>query len=364
MKDIVQNEALQPFLNTPIPGEIIKGNVISKEKSTLLVEISNFGTGIVREKEFLRAKNLLRNIKVGEEISAKIVEIDTENGFVELSISSAQEEKAWFQLEKRKDEGETFIIEVLKANKGGLMAEIEGIPSFLPVSQLSPAHYPKVQDGDRTEILKKLQKLIGEKLQVKIINLNKNENSLILSEKATTLGDQVEILKKYNVDDVVEGEITGITDFGAFIRFPIQNSKDTEEGKSFTETLEGLIHISELDWQLIHDPAEIVKIGQKVSAKIIEISNGKVSLSIKALKKDPWQNLKYAKGEIIKGEVVKFNPFGAFIKIKPKIQALCHISEFQNEKEMKQTLKIGTKYKFEISLISPEEHKMILKLAL
>lgn len=353
MKELIENEILKSFFKAPAPGEIVKGKIIGKEKSALFLELSNFGTGIVSGKEFFRAKELVRGVKTGDEISAKVLGMDNDEGFIELSIAKAKEEGTWLELKKRKNANETFSVEISKANRGGLMTEIEGIPGFLPVSQLSPKHYPKVEGGDLAEILKRLQKLIGQELKVRIIALNPKQKSLILSEKAAMFDDKIEILKKYKKGDIVEGKITGITDFGAFIKFPLDETQ---------ETLEGLIHISELDWQLIRNPATVVKIGEKVSTEIIEISNGKISLSLKALKENPWQNLKYEKGEVIEGTVVSFNPFGTFVKIKPKIQALCHISEFKDEKEMKKRLEIGKKYKFKISLINPEEYKMILKL--
>lgn len=362
MKEFIENEMMKPFMKAPIPGEIVKGKVIGKEKSTVFVEISNFGTGIVSGEEFSQMKDVLRNIKAGDEISAKILEVDTKNGFVKLSVAEAEEETAWLELKKKKDENETLTVKIVKANKGGLMAKVQGMPAFLPVSQLSVEHYPKVEDGDQVEILKKLQEFIGKDLKVKIIALDPKQKSIIISERAVALENKIEISKNYQVGDVVEGEITGITDFGAFIRFSISSNKQTDEEEVASKTLEGLIHVSELGWQLIHDPAEVVKLGEKVSAKIIEISGGRISLSLKALKEDPWKDLEYKIGDEVEGEVVKFNPFGVFVKIGPEIQALCHISEFKNEKEMKSKLEISKKYKFQISLIKPEEHKMILKL--
>jgi len=168
-------------------------------------------------------------------------------------------------------------------------------------------------------------------------------------------------LKKYEIGDVVETEVTGIVDFGVFVKF-LPSEALAKEGS--IQTLEGLIHISELDWQLIENPSEIVKLGQKIKAKIIDISNGKVSLSLKALKKDPWKDIKekYKKGDIVKGEVTKFNSFGVFIKISPQIQGLCHVSEFGSQKKMEETLKTGEKHDFKILLIEPLEHRMTLKL--
>lgn len=363
MKDLIENEAFKMFFKAPVPGDIVKGKVIGKEKSALFLDIGNFGTGVIYGKEFFQAKDAINQMKMGDEILAKVTETDNEDGFVELSISKAKEEETWLELENKKEKNESFNVKILKANKGGLLTKVGGVPAFLPVSQLSPENYPKVEDGDQSEILRRLQKFIGKEIKVKIINLNPKQRSLIVSEKASMFEDQIEVLKNYKVGDVVEGKITGIVDFGAFIRFPLE-----KEGSK--EALEGLIHISELDWQLLSDPSEVVKVGQKIKAKIIEITKGRISLSLKALKKDPWQEVIYQKGDLVEGEVIKFNPFGAFVKINPnpeskseitKIQALCHISEFKNEREMKDAFEVGKKYKFQISLISPQEHKMILK---
>jgi len=171
-----------------------------------------------------------------------------------------------------------------------------------------------------------------------------------LSEKAKATEKIKKLLENYKVGNIVEGKITGITDFGAFLRFG--------------QDLEGLIHISELDWKLIEDPTEVVKIGQIVKAKIIDISGDKVSLSLKALKEDPWLDIekKHKKGDIVSGKVTKFNPFGAFIQITPRIQGLIHISEFGNRGRMEVKIEIGKKYDFQILEIRPEEHRMSLKL--
>ena len=357
MKELMEKQELQSFSKTPLPGEIIQGKVIIKDRANLFLEISNFGTGVVRGKEFFLAKDVLRDLKIGDEIPAKVITINSKDGLVEVSIAEARQESTWLELQKNKTENKSFIVKAIKANKGGLMVKLKGISGFIPVSQLSAKNYPKVSQGDRAEILRKLQQLIGQDLEVRIIALDPKQKSLILSEKALTLKHKSKILENYKQGDVVKGEITGITDFGAFVKFPISAVGE--------ETLEGLIHISELDWQLIQDPTEVVKIGEKVKAKIIEISNGRISLSLKALKQDPWKNIqeKYKKGDVVQGKVIKFNPFGAFIRIGPDIQGLCHISEFKSQDNMKETLEVGKKYKFQISLISPEEHKMILQLA-
>jgi len=240
-------------------------------------------------------------------------------------------------------------VSISGANKGGLLTEVSGVPAFLPVSQLLPENYPRVEKGDSMKILQELQKFVGKDLKVKIFDLDARQGKLILSEKAKENEKIKEMLKKYKLGDVVEGEITGVTDFGVFIKF---------------NDLEGLIHISELDWQLIEDPADIVKIGDKAKAKIISINEDKVSLSLKALKQDPWQDIEgqFKKGEVVKGKVTKFNPYGAFVELAPKIQGLIHISEFGTKTKMQEVLKIGEKYKFQVLSLDPKKHRMSLKL--
>lgn len=350
MKNILETK--DNLLKPPKAGEIVEGTIIGVGRSAVYIDLKTLGTGIIYGQEFYETKDILKNLKIGDKLLAKIIEPENEEGYVELSLSEAGKELKWEELRQKKEDGATITVKILGANKGGLLAEAEGIQSFLPVSQLSPKHYPRVGGADKTQILSKLQELVGKNLEVKILTLDSKKEMLILSEKATEIQKLKESLKNYKKGDVVSGEITGIVDFGAFVKFSPEN-------------LEGLIHISELDWQLIDDPSEIVKVGQIVKAKIIEITDdGRVSLSLKALKKDPWKDIekKYKKGDKIKGKATKFNPFGAFVEIAPKIQGLVHISEFGNRTKMEQNLKINKKYDFQILQIEPQEHRMTLKL--
>ncbi len=340
-------------------GKIVEGKIIGNAQSAVFLDLGVLGTGIIYGKEFQEAKDELKKFKIGDIVFAKIVDLENDDGYIELSLSQASNEINWEKLIQKKEKGETTVVKILGANKGGLLAEVSGIPAFLPVSQLLSEHYPRVEGAESGKILTELQKFIGKELEVKIFDLDPREGKLILSEKAKRSEKIKEILKNCKVGDLVEGEITGITDFGVFIKFLSPNTTDGEACE-----LEGLVHISELDWQLIEDPADIVKIGDKVQAKIISISNDKVSLSLKALKKDPWQDIekKYKKGDIVSGKVTKFNPYGAFVEISPKIQGLIHISEFGTKSKMEEKLTIGKKYDFQIVEIRPEEHRMSLKL--
>ena len=345
MKELIEkNDLLKPLR----VGDIVEGKIIGTGRAALFLDLGTFGTGLIYGKEFYEAKEKLKELKIGDKVFAKIIDLENESGYIELSLSGASREMAFEVIRQKKEKGEKILVKILGANKGGLVTEVSDIPAFLPVSQLSPEHYPRVEGADKIKILKELQKFVGQTLEVKILDFSPRDEQIILSERAKIFEIKKEILKNYKVGDIVKGEISGVTDFGAFLKF---------------DDLEGLIHISELDWRIIEDPTEIVKVGDKVRAKIIEIQNDRVFLSLKALKKDPWQGIekKYKKGDIVLGKVVKFNPFGVFVQISPEIQGLCHISEFEGGK-MSDALKIGKKYKFQILLVNEKEYKMSLGL--
>jgi len=271
-------------------------------------------------------------------------------------MKRATREMTFEELKKKKENGELVTVRILGANKGGLITEVSDLSAFLPVSQLSNENYPKVEGGERSKILQELQKFVGKDMEVKILDLFEKKDQVILSEKAKDLEKTKEKLKEFKIGEKIKGEVTGVTDFGAFVRFPLSAKKDVEQ-------LEGLVHISELDWKIIDNPQDVVKIGDKIKAQIIEISDNRVWLSIKALKKDPWKGIndKYKKGDIVEGEVTKLNPFGAFVKLDKEIQGLCHISEFENQK-MEEILELEKTYKFKILSIKEKEHRMSLKL--
>jgi len=342
--------------NNPLSiGATIEGKVVARDRSSLYIDLGLSGTGIIYGREFYSVKDLVKNLQIGDKVFAKIVELENDEGYVELSLRDATKEIGWQRLRDLKESGQIVNVRITGVNKGGLLTAIDGIQAFLPVSQLAPEHYPRVIDADKQKILKELQKFIGKTLDVKILDLLAEENKLILSEKAKSEEKTKEILKNYKKGDTIEGEITGIADFGAFIKFPVPTDQ---------ESIEGLIHISELDWQLVENPTEVVKVGEIVKAQIIDINNNQVFLSLKSLKKNPWEEIEkeYKKGDTIKGKVTKFSAFGAFVEIQPKIRGLCHISEFESKEKMEEQLKIGETYDFTVLLVEPKEHRMSLKL--
>lgn len=350
----IMKEALdqsRPALRLPREGDIVEGPIIKKQGSEIYVDLRAAGTGIIYGREYYEAQDKLKAKKEGDLISAKIVELENEEGLRELSLSEAGRETSWQRLLKLKDVQELISVKIIDANRGGLMIEKEGIEGFLPVSQLAPSHYPRVEGGDKEKILRELEKFMGQTMDVRILDVDQRQNKFIVSEKAGEVEAIQKALTKYRAQDVVKGEITGVVDFGAFIRLD--------------PLVEGLIHISELDWQLVQNPHDIVKVGDMVEAKIVDITpDGRISLSLKALKEDPWKNLgeKYARGVNTKGVVSRINPYGALVKLEDGIQGLVHISEFASEEEMKAKLREGEAYTFEVAQIVPEERRIALKL--
>jgi small subunit ribosomal protein S1 len=335
-------------LNLPNVGDIVEGKVIEQKGSSLFVDLGPYGTGIIYGRELINARETIRSLKPGDTITAKVVETANKNGYIELSLKEAGQDIVWREAEELQKKRASLNLPVLDANKGGLILEWKGIQGFLPASQLRLKHYPRVEGGDKEKILDELKKMVGTNLNVTIIALDSQEGKLIFSEKGTEVDELKDIISKYKVGDILECEITGVVDFGVFVKIE--------------DDLEGLVHISELDWSLVENPSDLYKIGDKVTAQIIEIKDDKISLSIKALKQNPWTNAqeKYKKGDIVKGVVIKFNRHGALVSIEEGVAGLVHISEFGTEKKMKEKLELGKSYLFQIVLFEPENHRLIL----
>lgn len=347
-KDSLMNSFLSESPTPPQAGDLVEGPVISIDKSKVFIDLPPFGTGIIYGREFLNASDILRKVNLGDTIAAKIVEEENKDGYIELSLKEARQALIWGNAEEAILHKTIFDLPVKEANKGGLILEWQGIAGFLPASQLKTEHYPRVADGDKDRILEELKKLVGEKLSVSIITADAKEGKLIFSEKDPEKKEKEKIIDTYQVGDVLEGAVTGSVDFGVFVKL--------EEG------LEGLVHISELDWGLVEDPKTLFAIGDTVQVKIIEIKDGKISLSIKALKENPWESAtkKYSKGDSVTGVVIKYNKHGALASIEEGVAGLVHISEFGTEEALREALELGKSYSFTITLFEPKEQRMTL----
>ncbi len=332
----------------PSIDALVEGEVISIGKASVFVDITPYGTGIIYGREFINARDIIRKINVGDIVKAKIVDASNENGYIELSLKEAKQALIWSEADKAIRSKTVLDLAIKEANKGGLILEWQGIDGFLPASQLKSEHYPRVEDSDKDKILKELKKLIGKRIGVIIISALPKEGKLIFSEKDNNPEEKKQIISKYTIGEEIETDVAGIVDFGIFLKL--------EDG------LEGLVHISEIDWGLVEDPRTMFKVGEKIKAKIIDIKDGKISLSIKALKENPWKEFeeKLKKGDIVSGVVIKFNKHGALVSIKQGVAGLVHNSSFGAEEKLRQTLELGKKYDFQITLFEPKDQRMTL----
>ena len=342
-------EFLEKIPNPPQVDDLVEGPVISIDKGAVYVDLPPFGTGIIYGREFMNARDIIRKINVGDIVAGKVVGIGGKEGYIEISLKEARQAIIWNEAEEAIREKRVLELPITDANKGGLIINWQGITGFLPASQLKPEHYPRISDGDKDKILDELRKLVGEKLSVQIIGVNPKEGKLIFSEKSPETKDKEDIVSRYVLGDELTGEVTGLVDFGIFVKI--------EDG------LEGLVHISEIDWGLVENPKAMFKIGEKVRVKVIEIKDGKISLSIKALKENPWKDAAkaYKKDDVVEGVIIKYNKHGALASIEEGVAGLIHVSEFGGQEEkLRSTLEMGKVYSFKITLFDPREQKMAL----
>jgi small subunit ribosomal protein S1 len=344
-------EFLESTPKRPMNDDVVEGPVIAIGRARVFVDLHPFGTGIIYGREYLSAREALKNTNVGDLITAKVVGIEKKEGYIELSLREARQALIWSEAEQAMQKKTSFQLAIADANKGGLIINWQGIQGFLPASQLAPAHYPRVPDGDKEKIFVELKKLIGTSLDVMVITANPKEQKLIFSEKGAGSSERSTLVEKYHVGDAIDGVVTGATEFGVFVKL--------EEG------LEGLVHISEMDWALVENPKTRYKVGDTVKVKVIEIKDDKVSLSIKALKDDPWKAAaaKYKKDQKVEAVVIKYNKHGALASIEEGVAGLVHISEFTNEETLRASLELGKVYPFVIKLFEPKERRMTLSFA-
>ncbi len=333
------------------PGDMVEGKIISVSKNEVYIDLTGYGVGVVRGRELYDDQATLNSLKPGDLIAASVVETENREGNVEMSLRQAGHERVWQKLKDLMESREIVATKILSANKGGLMVEINNVVGFLPVSQLSIEHYPRVEEGDKNRILGVLNSYVGQFFNVAVITADPEEEKLIVSEKAVFEEEMANRLSSLKIGDTVTGSITGIVDFGVFIKFG---------------ELEGLVHISELAWQRIENPKDLFKVGDTVTAKIIAIEKGRVSLSIKQLQVDPWQEAvkKYQLGQVVKGKVSKIMPFGVFVELDNDIQGLAHLIELAHEevKSADQVVKEGEEREFKVISIEPAEHRLGLSI--
>lgn len=328
-------------------GDVVVGTVTSVKKHEVWVDLGANGVGVVMRREIGHGQKLEK----GQEVTASIVDPEIEDGYALLSMRRAAKDRGWDELQKLYEAEEIVAVSPYDANRGGLLAELEGIRGFLPVSQLAAGHYPRVSGADKDEILQKLNKLLNEEIRVRILDISRKENKLIFSEKEAIKDDMQDRFAKLKVGDAIKGVITGVIDFGAFVN---------------VDGIEGLIHISEISWDRVEDPKDYVKVGDNVEAKIISIDKDRLSLSLKQMQEDPWLNevKSFKKGDNVEGKITRITPFGAFVQLSPSVEALVHVSEMGEGEgvDPEKIFQLNEKKTFKVIDIDTESRKIALSL--
>jgi small subunit ribosomal protein S1 len=328
-------------------GDVVEGTVTSVAKHEVWVDLGASGVGVVMRREIGHGQQL----EEGQSVVTSVVEPELDEGHALLSMRRAAKDRGWDELQRVFDNQEIIEISAYDANRGGLLVELEGIRGFLPVSQLAAGHYPRVSGADKDEILQKLNQLTSKQLRVRILDLSRKDNKLIFSEKEAVKDDMAQRFAKLKVGDVVNGVVTGVIDFGAFVN---------------VDGIEGLIHISEISWERVEDPRDYIKNGQEVEAKIIAIDKDRLSLSLKQMVEDPWLHevKAFKKGDTVEGKVTRITPFGAFVQLSPSVEALVHVSEMGDDEgvDPEKIFQLNEKKKFKVLDIDTDGRKIALSL--
>jgi len=328
-------------------GDVVEGTISSVKKHEVWVDLGASGVGVVLRREIGHGQAL----EVGQSITVSVIDPEMDEGYALLSMKRAAKDRGWDELQRLFDEQEIVEVSAYDANRGGLLVELEGIRGFLPVSQLAAGHYPRVSGADKDEILQKLNALVDQPLRVRILDVSRKDNKLIFSEKEAVKDDMQARFAKLKVGDVVEGVVTGVIDFGAFVN---------------VDGIEGLIHISEISWERVEDPRKYVKVGETVQAKIIAIDKDRLSLSLKQMSEDPWlkQVKAFKKGDVVEGKITRITPFGAFVQLSSAVEALVHVSEMGDDDNVdpEKVFQLNEKKQFKVLDIDTEARKIALSL--
>lgn len=328
-------------------GDIIEGSVVSVKKNEVWIDIGESGLGVVMRKEM----GYGQEIQPGQVVTVSVIDPEMEDGQALLSMKRAVKDKGWDEIQSLHDSQAVIEIIPYDANRGGLLVEYEGIRGFLPVSQLAAGHYPRVSGADKDEILQKLNSLVNSPIRARILDVSRKDNKLIFSEKEAVRDDMQSRFAKLKVGDVVEGVVTGVIDFGAFVN---------------VDGIEGLIHISEISWERVDNPKNYIKVGDKAKTKIIAIDKDRLSLSLKQMTEDPWldQVKAFKKGQTVEGKVTRITPFGAFVQLSPSVEALVHVSEMSSDESVdpEKIFQLNETKEFIVLDIDTENRKIALSL--
>ena len=304
-------------------GEVVDGVVVSVSTKEILLDVGAKSEGIIANDE-IGDDEYARNLQPGDKVLAYVMQAENDQGYIVLSFRRAQKDRAWIDAEKAFKDGSVLEVVVLEYNKGGLLVDCMGLRGFVPLSHLDRVHFTedvaKFASGSEAELKESLSVLAGKKLNVKVIEIDREKNRLVLSEKdaISKYSNEIREEKYTNVKngDILSGVVTGVMPFGLFVDM---------------DGIEGLVHISEIAWEKVSHPGNYYTVGAPVEVKVIgkDEESRKLALSVKQLMANPWETAaeKYPVGTVIKGKVSKIVPFGAFVNLEKGLDGLIHVSE-------------------------------------
>jgi small subunit ribosomal protein S1 len=334
-------------------GDVVDGVIMRIDRDELLVDIGSKSEGIVPSREFSSlSSEEKQSLSVGDSVLVFVVQPENQEGHAVVSIDRARQEKSWRKLQEIYEANEVIEAEVTNYNKGGLLVNLDGVRGFVPASQVS-----EIRGGDEASKQADMARLIGSTLPLKVIEINRHRNRLILSERQA-IQERRDVMKERLIEELKEGEIrkgrvSSICDFGAFV----------DIGGA-----DGLVHLSELSWSRVRHPGEVLKVGQEVDVYVLGINpqEKKIALSIKRTQAEPWSRVaaKYEVGQLVRGVVTQLANFGGFARIEDGIEGLIHVSELADERitHPKQVVHEGQELLLRIIRIDPERRRMGLSL--
>ncbi len=332
-------------------NEVVTGTVLIANQKMILVDLEGQFTGIITGTHMQSSTEDTGEIHPGDRIESIVIGDDRNSGLIHLSLRKASQIKLIEKLNSNFDTKEIITVVPSEANKGGLLIDLDGIKGFIPVSQLTPLHYPRVEGANSEKILEHLNKLVGKPFHVRVLNIDQGGKKIIFSEKAAIEEQRSQAMQTLKIGDVVEGNVSGILNYGLFVTF---------------NGIEGLVHVSEIDWGHVNNPHKHARIGDKVTIQIIGIEGEKISLSMKRLKANPWQVLadKYQVGDIIEAPVLRMSQFGIFLELDGGISGLIHLSEIQGDmmKTLEEKIHVGEMMKARIITFDPTSKRIGLSL--
>lgn len=330
-------------------GHITAGKVMKRWDYGVLVDCSEGAfTGLILSKEVKNLERSWLDLTVGSELEAEILWTDvvTDEWYYVISISKLKQQDAWKKIVSQQEKDEVFPVIPTEANLWWLLVDFHGIKWFIPLSQLAPIHYPRVEDGDQEKIFDELLKLLGQEINVRIINFDEDARRMILSEREALREERKDIIDNLSVGNEYDGVISGVSSYWFFV--------------TIGWWVEWLVHISEITYWHVSNIDGLGDVGDEMRVKVIWLDDGKISLSHKKLQPDPWTIIpqQYWVGDIIEGEVVRYVPYGVFIRVYEDINGLIHLSEIWDTDEWVRSLKLWSVVKAKVILMEPHNRKI------